>query len=83
MLGTLAKAGEELDGQKVEKSAHEASDAILRLTVLSRAVLDCQFAHFEPASMGQYRDETVQFTVEPNLAGNLCSEQFQATIVIV
>jgi hypothetical protein len=83
MLWALAETGEELNRQQVEKASHEPPDAILRLAVLTRPVLDRQFADLEPSGMGKDRDEAMQLPIQSYLASDLGSKQLETTIVIM
>ena len=57
--------------------------AVLRLAVLSRPVLDDDFAGAEAFGRGQHRHEAVQLAVEPDFVHHLAAKGLQAAVVIV
>src|SRR5581483_401053 len=61
----------------------ETADAILRLAIAARAMLNDELADLETTGRRQYGNEAVQLTVKPDFAEDLRTVTFHAAIVVV
>ena len=70
-------------GDEVEQYAHGASDAVLRLTVKARSVVDGHLRDARANESGHRRNEAMHLAVKAELLGEVCADDLQGAAVIM
>ena len=83
MLRPLVEAGEEIDGQQIEKAFNDPCDAVLRVAELAGAVVDDDLAHLPAAGGGQHGHEAMQLAVEAHFVEDFAAVALEAAVVVV
>src|SRR6056297_3154197 len=79
----LSVIGQEIDGQQIQKSFHNAADAIFRRTMFTWPMMHDNFADGPAARGCQHRHKPMHLAIQVNLVENLAAVALKTTVVIM